>query len=163
MMPSNDFPGGNLIYCHRGKMEKKGLWGERAHQHFKQEHLCHWRCRRDPIIEESFFFISLILPPSIASILSIIFFRSLILSLSFPLFCSSSSPPLSHSDILHSGRIKEGLVEKYGLQVWFNNAHNFMNANQTKNYFNLSKRKWKETNSVCNVWPWQQCPVAFPP
>lgn len=25
MMPSNDFPGGNLIYCHGEKMEKKGL------------------------------------------------------------------------------------------------------------------------------------------
>lgn len=25
MMPSNDFPGGNLIYCHGEEMEKKDL------------------------------------------------------------------------------------------------------------------------------------------
>lgn len=25
MMPSNDFPGGNLIYCHWEEMEKKDL------------------------------------------------------------------------------------------------------------------------------------------
>lgn len=46
MMPSNDFPRGNLIYCHREEMEKKdlrerkreGTKGEKRrgnpHQHF---------------------------------------------------------------------------------------------------------------------------------
>ena len=48
MMPSNDFPGGNLIYCHREEMEKKDLGegGGEPHQHFMQEHLSHRRGER---------------------------------------------------------------------------------------------------------------------
>lgn len=53
MMSSNDFPGGNLIYCHGGRDGEErpeggregrgegGMGRQTPHQHFIQEHLSH--------------------------------------------------------------------------------------------------------------------------